>query len=390
MHRTAPLLFALLTLAAPAQAQQWFKGNTHSHARTWLPIPHGDSSPRRMARWYKEHGYQFLVLSDHNRAGRERRARRLEDGGFLLISGTEITSDTRLRLLYRYKHRNAPTRVVHSTALGIDPERFDTDVWKDFGPTSTVEEILRKHREATERAGGVTILNHPNFRDPITAQDVIGAGIGLFEVYNSYPHSDNEGDATHPSTEALWDQVLSAGHRLYGVASDDAHHTKRWNRRLTEELDIRADPGGGWIMVRAQALTPGAILAAIQAGDFYASSGVHLAALEDDGQRLTLAVDLAASQAELAKEHVWRPAPPAPGEQPGVTITFVTQGGRTLRTVAGLRAELDLSEATGYVRARVRLVAERNGETKAFCAWTQPVFVPAGASRGLVGNVPAR
>ncbi len=45
-----------------------------------------------------------------------------------------------------------------------------------------------------------------------------------FEVANEAVDSNNEGDATTPSTERLWDQVLDAGGRIYGVASDDAHH----------------------------------------------------------------------------------------------------------------------------------------------------------------------
>lgn len=391
LERAAAALMLCLACGAPAGAQpatpdpgRWFKGNTHSHAKTWLPIPHGDSSPRRMARWYKERGYQFLCLSDHNQAGREERAERLVDAGFVLVSGTEVTTDTRLMPLYHRRHPGAPDRVVHTTALGIDPDQWDEAVWRDFSPSSTVEEILTTHRRASEGAGGISILNHPNFRDPIGAQDVIGAGLRFFEVYNAYPHSDNEGDATHPSTEALWDQVLSAGHVLYGLASDDAHHTKRWNRRLTEAAKIRAEPGGGFIMVRAAALTPQALLSAIRAGEFYASSGVHLATLSSQGGRLSLAVDVSATHAELAQEWVWKPAPAAPaGAQPGLEITFVTRHGRVAATVSGPVAELPLSAAEGYLRARVRVVVSRGGETRAFYAWTQPVFTsPAPAPPG--------
>ena len=38
---------------------RWFKGNTHTHTTE----SDGDSSPEYVARWYKEHGYDFLVLS---------------------------------------------------------------------------------------------------------------------------------------------------------------------------------------------------------------------------------------------------------------------------------------------------------------------------------------
>lgn len=400
MAHTPPALVALaLLVATPALAQptpdpaapasQWFKGNTHCHAKTWLPIPHGDSTPQRMLGWYKEHGYQFVCLSDHNHTGRERRAADLIDAGFVCITGSEITTDTRIMPLYERRHPGAPTRVLHTTALGIDAARWDTDVWKAFDETSSVADILRRHRAATEAAGGVTILNHPNFREPVTADEVIAAGVHLFEVYNAYPHSRNFGDGQRPSTDALWDAVLSRGHRLYGVASDDAHHTKRWNRWLTEETGIRAEPGGGFIMVRARSLDVQSIMSAIAAGEFYASSGVHLATLEVDADRYALSVDAAATAAEVANDWVWDPAvPAAPGEQPGIRIELVSQNGQVVRAVDGTTAEIRLDQVTGYVRARVRVVAIRDGQARAFYAWTQPKFVaPPAPTHGVIGGL---
>ncbi len=41
----------------------WWKGNTHTH--TWWSD--GDSPPESVSAWYRERGYNFLVLSDHNR-----------------------------------------------------------------------------------------------------------------------------------------------------------------------------------------------------------------------------------------------------------------------------------------------------------------------------------
>jgi hypothetical protein len=55
--------------AAPAAAAptslattRWYKGNTHTHTLN----SDGDSTPDEVVRWYREHGYQFLVLTDHN------------------------------------------------------------------------------------------------------------------------------------------------------------------------------------------------------------------------------------------------------------------------------------------------------------------------------------
>ena len=57
---------ALRSRAAQAESGaapgRWFKGNTHTHTVN----SDGDSTPDEVVRWYREHGYNFLVLSDHN------------------------------------------------------------------------------------------------------------------------------------------------------------------------------------------------------------------------------------------------------------------------------------------------------------------------------------
>jgi hypothetical protein len=48
--------------AASNGPKRWYKGNTHTHS-LWSD---GDGAPEHIADWYKSHGYDFLVLSDHN------------------------------------------------------------------------------------------------------------------------------------------------------------------------------------------------------------------------------------------------------------------------------------------------------------------------------------
>src|SRR5262247_1229387 len=48
--------------ATSTQEKRWYKGNTHTHTVN----SDGDSTPDEVIRWYREHGYNFLVLSDHN------------------------------------------------------------------------------------------------------------------------------------------------------------------------------------------------------------------------------------------------------------------------------------------------------------------------------------
>ena len=45
-----------------APSSVWWKGNLHTHS-LWSD---GDDYPEMIADWYKQAGYQFLALSDHN------------------------------------------------------------------------------------------------------------------------------------------------------------------------------------------------------------------------------------------------------------------------------------------------------------------------------------
>src|SRR5262245_28706585 len=65
------LLFVSCTSVSIAWAQpaiptdpplRWWKGNTHTHTY-WSD---GDNFPEMVAEWYRERGYNFLGLSDHN------------------------------------------------------------------------------------------------------------------------------------------------------------------------------------------------------------------------------------------------------------------------------------------------------------------------------------
>jgi Histidinol phosphatase and related hydrolases of the PHP family len=56
------LIFCIALSAAQTPSGYWYKGNTHTHTF----YSDGDSLPDEVARWYVEHGYDFLVLTDHN------------------------------------------------------------------------------------------------------------------------------------------------------------------------------------------------------------------------------------------------------------------------------------------------------------------------------------
>ena len=51
-----------LAPAGPSPTPRWYRGNVHTHT-LWSD---GDSAPEAVVDWYAAHGYDFLVISDHN------------------------------------------------------------------------------------------------------------------------------------------------------------------------------------------------------------------------------------------------------------------------------------------------------------------------------------
>ena len=47
-------------------AKNWYKGNIHTHTS----MSDGDTDPYKVAGWFRRHGYDFLVLTDHDRLTR--------------------------------------------------------------------------------------------------------------------------------------------------------------------------------------------------------------------------------------------------------------------------------------------------------------------------------
>src|SRR5688572_9890539 len=75
--------------AQSAGATRWFKGNLHTHTLN----SDGDSTPDEVVRWYREHGYDFLVLTDHNFVTGVEGLNLTQGapGKFLVVKGEEVT-----------------------------------------------------------------------------------------------------------------------------------------------------------------------------------------------------------------------------------------------------------------------------------------------------------
>lgn len=329
------ILFLGITIAiAGAQGEAWYRGNTHSQTT----LSDGKTSPDYLVESYIENGYDFLCITDHHAITRPGSfPYTLPEGSkFLLIPSEEITGDT------------------HVTAMNI---RDDIRLPESAG---THAQTLAMQVAAVEHQEGLAIANHPNYLWMLAASDIRAVpSLVLMEIHNALGLDWQRGDARHPSVESIWDELLSEGRTIYGVASDDAH---------SNQTDICK----GWVMVRAASHDADSIVGAMRRGDFYASSGVLLKTLEAGSGMILVEVDLAATEREIAKK-LTEGTPAPKGAEIGERIDFIGPGGEVLRSVQGLSASCTLNGA-GYLRARITVTRPLYGRMTDYRAWTQPIF----------------
>lgn len=369
---------------------QWYKGNLHTHSY-WSD---GDEFPEMIMDWYKSNGYQFVALTDHNtlaegdkwivvkddslyqnafrkylqtygsewvnyktESGRihvklktyeEYRKRFEEEGKFLIIQSQEITE----------KFGNKP---LHMNATNIkkkiEPQGGNsvTDILQH-----NIDEVIKQRNET-----GIPMfphINHPNYGYGVSVADMIALrGERFFEVFNGHPMVHNLGDSIHMSTENMWDLINISYLKndkpiMYGLATDDSHHYHTKGNKWS-------NAGRGWIMVQAVSLTPAALIAAMEAGQFYSTTGVLLKKLQFEKKKLSVEVE----------------------QQAGITYKISFSGckkGRSVpevfKTVDGSKADFELTDDILYVRSKITSSKQPDNPIENIInemAWTQPLIV---------------
>jgi hypothetical protein len=178
----------------------------------------------------------------------------------LVIRGAELAADPL-----------GPGRYTEILAIGIadipeDPggDRshwgpIDAYHFKTFPDLSAAGRCIRQQ-------GGVGFVAHP-YWSGLPPEVIVGAqDVDGLELFNSSAERENgRGDSSY-----VWDLSLEAGRRLFGFATDDAHHPG---------FDI----GDAWTMVRAADRSEDAVMAALRNGWCYASAGPSILDVAVDG-----------------------------------------------------------------------------------------------------------
>ncbi len=418
MFRSVLIRLPILALGTAALAScatgpegGWLKGNLHTHS-LWSD---GDEYPEMIIDWYEFSGYDFVALSDHNTLAVGERwidAAGSAGGmaafdGYIARFGDEWVEQreangqlqVRLRTLEEYRvlfEEPGEFLVIQSEEI---TDRFETksvhvnatNIVQLIGPQGggSVLEVMQNNVNAVleqrRRTGQPMFphINHPNYGWSLTAEDLVALqGERFFEVYNGHPAVNNEGDDLRPSTERMWDIVLaerlSQGRQvMFGIATDDAH-----NYHVLD--DHHSNPGRGWVMVRAVELAAAEIVAAMDAGDFYASSGVELQDIAFDDGVLSLRIrsqDGVSYTTQFIGTRVGYPEATkidAAIEGASVVKRYSDEIGVVFAEVSGTSPSYAFTGDELYVRAKVissrtKKNPYRAGEVEV--AWTQPVVL---------------
>ncbi len=303
----APFCFAMTMMLGTGVCSAgltWVKGQIHNHTTN----SDGTGSPQQVDDWYRTHGYQFLIITDHEKVTDPSPLDKGPDGGFIMIPGEELAV-------------NFGTLPVHANALGL------TTTLKSPAAKATAGKTAANLVEYIRQAGALPMINHPNWHYALTHRDLMSVkGAYLLEIANMSSGCNNEGDNAHITTEQIWDYLLSNGKTVYATASDDMHHLQG----KPEEED---SPGRGWVVARVAELTPKAVMDALAKGEFYASTGVELSDCSFDGS--TLKVSTVKGEKRLFR--------------------FIGKGGAILQESMGNSASYKLTDTgpDAYVRCKV-------------------------------------
>ncbi len=224
---------------------RFFRGNLHTHST----LSDGRLPPGEVCRRYRAQGYDFIALTDHF----------VGLYGYPVADTTGFRGDGFTTILGAELHSGAMSNgeIWHVLAVGL-PADFAVADAPDFAPVAGQEsgpEIARRAREA----GAFVAVAHPQWGGLAFEDAMSIEAAHAVEIYNhGCAVEAARGDGWH-----MADLMLSAGRRVTAIATDDAHFAS-------------PDAFGGWVMVKAGENAPEALLAALKAGQFYASQGPEL------------------------------------------------------------------------------------------------------------------
>lgn len=207
------------------------KGQLHCHTTNSDAV----DSPTALVTAYKNAGYDFMTITDHN----------------FITENPNVTGMTWIG------ESCEETYARHIIAYDINERILDS---------ANAQDVINFHN----LRGKMTSVAHPNWRGAyiLDNREVEGTyNFNFIEVYNAVVSAYGE---------KQWDYALSSGQRVFATSVDDCHKA--------------SDPtqfNKGWVVVFTDSNDKPSILESLRKGNFYASTGNDLTVLVE-GNTLTV------------------------------------------------------------------------------------------------------
>ncbi len=228
---------------------RFWRGNLHTHSDR----SDGALTPEEVCRRYRAEGYDFIALTDHF----------IGQYGYPITDTTGYRDELFTTLPGAELHSGAMENgeLWHILAVGL-PESFTPPDVSGFFATDEQESgpALAARARAT---GAYVAIAHPEWSGLTTEDARTLEAAHAVEVYN---HGCAVG-SDRPHGFYTLDQLLSEGRSLSLCATDDAHFTE-------------PDHFGGWVMAKAEANQPEALLEALKGGHSYSTQGPEFHEIE--------------------------------------------------------------------------------------------------------------
>jgi hypothetical protein len=287
---------------------KWYRANLHAHTTN----SDGDLSPEECVEFYRAAGYHVLAITDHWCVSAPKGKR----DGLLVIPGVEVDGG-----------KSAQGTGFHIVGLALRMRG----------------KIDRSHKRSAQQLvdmirgdGGEAFIAHP-YWSGLMAPDMAGLrGCFAVEVYNT----GCDLEILRGFSMSHWDDLLTLGHDLGGVAVDDGHHHT-------------VDYGLGWTMIRATSLTAKAVMEALRRGRYYSSTGPRIKDLQVTNGRVHVVTSRVKSIAVVSA--------------PGLGARRRAPEGKAIT-----RANLPVPESRYARYCRIEVTDHQGGT-----AWSNPILLRA-------------
>lgn len=265
---------------------KFYKANLHCHST----LSDGSLTPEQLKDLYKRHGYSAVAFTDHDVFLTHND---LTDDTFVALNGFEAEGNEKT------DKRWALMKTVHVCFIAPTPDR-ETPPFRSGDECFFANAIESRKRMKEDPT--TPLLAREYTHEGVSEMMKVGADAGFFVTYN-HPGWSVESYAEYsgykymhcmemlnygcyvegyPSYEPrVYDDLLRLGNRISVSMTDDNHNRK-------PEGDTHFDSLGGFVWIKAPALSYENLMGALFHGDFYASMGPEIEEIYFDSSDSTV------------------------------------------------------------------------------------------------------